>query len=160
MKIEYSEWIKKRFPTHEAALAMCASATQLMVKDFPELIRVRGWVNSVGISKPRHGAEHWWCKTADGEIVDPTAAQFPENLTYIEFREGVDIEPIGKCMNCGAQCYAQNPETGEPIEDVGTCHCSEECRLELEGYYSCKFENYVAPAATAQKESPETCKSN
>lgn len=124
----YNEWIEQNYPTPESARNQCAWATQRMVEAFPELIRTRGWYG---------WSEHWWCKTADGTIVDPTAKQFRPGGTYKEFREGVDPEPLGKCMNCGDYCWPFLNEEGEPVgkdvpgaipqEDVSSCHCSAGC---------------------------------
>lgn len=88
-----------------------------MVLVFPELKRVRGWYG---------GIEHWWCKLGD-EIIDPTAAQFRPGGEYKEFREGIDAEQIGKCMNCGMEIWDKDPETLESIEYYGTSICSKEC---------------------------------
>jgi hypothetical protein len=89
-----------------------------MAEEFPELTRVRGWYGST---------EHWWCKTSGGEIVDPTVVQFRVKREYQEFREGVDPEPIGKCMICGAYCWKGSPNS---------CACSEDCLSELEREYN------------------------
>jgi hypothetical protein len=101
-----------------------------MVEAFPELIRMRGWWGWI---------EHWWCKTPDGTIVDPTRHQWPldRDAVYKEFRDGVDPEPLGKCMNCGDYCWPYLDEEGEPVgkdvlgaikqTHVGSCHCSKSC---------------------------------
>lgn len=96
----YREWITAN--VQGDGLGQCASVTQLMILSFPELIRVRGHYMD-----PCWGPrEHWWCKTSDGEIVDPTAAQFPSvgASEYIEFEDGSE-EPIGKCLECGEYCW-------------------------------------------------------
>ena len=107
----YQAWIHEHYPTSDSARSQCAVATSAMVVAFPELIRVRGWYS---------GIEHWWCKTDSGEIIDPTAHQFPDMglSVYAEFREGVDPEPIGKCLNCGEYCWEWSPSH---------CTCSTEC---------------------------------
>jgi len=101
----------------------CDEATAEMVQQFPELIRVRGHYGHV---------EHWWCKTATGEIIDPTFAQFrvlagQSDWTYVEHREGIDPEPIGKCMNCGGYVWRN--------VGYGSYACSEECGRELQAEY-------------------------
>lgn len=92
----YDSWIAKRYPTPESAKLQCSEATSALVKDFPELTRVRGHV-VVGIDiRP-----HWWCVTPDGRIVDPTAHQWvcaPTN--YNALPEDAE-EPQGKCTHCG-----------------------------------------------------------
>jgi hypothetical protein len=47
---------------------------------------------------------HWWAVTEDGQVIDPTADQFPSPLEYHpadESRGG----PTGRCPNCGGLCY-------------------------------------------------------
>lgn len=124
----YGEWIDQNYPTQDSARNRCAGATLAMIQEFPELTRVRGWYG---------WSEHWWCKTATGEIVDPTAKQFLPGGTYREFRDGIDPEPLGKCMNCGDYCWPFVDKEGDPVgekvpgaikqKNVGGCHCSEEC---------------------------------
>jgi hypothetical protein len=127
----YEAWIKEHYPTPDSARNMCTTASREMTEAFPELIRVRGWFGWV---------EHWWCKTASGEIVDPTRHQWPDiagRSTYREFVDGIDPEPVGKCMNCGEYCWPFLNEEGEPVgenvpgavrqEHVGGSHCSEGC---------------------------------
>lgn len=107
----------------DAVRGSCAEATAEMVRLFPELIRVRGHYGRT---------EHWWCKTATGEIVDPTAAQFgvsegtpdPIGRRYVEHREGIDPEPLGKCLNCGSYVWFN--------AGYGGSACSAECAQELE----------------------------
>lgn len=120
---KYATWIADHVKGD--GLAMCSVYTERMVKDFPELIRVRGWCY-------RH--EHWWCKTADGTIVDPTASQFetfyrlglPSPSDYREFRDGVDPEPIGRCMGCGEYVWEKT---------YGNYACSKECLQDVEYEY-------------------------
>lgn len=116
---EYRAWIDFHYPTLESARHSCQAATEKMVKEFTELTRVRGWVN---------GRPHWWCKAPDDSIVDPTALQFGDSaLDYKEFREGIDQEPIGKCMSCGDFCWVSH-------EGATTYACSKECAMELDDY--------------------------
>lgn len=76
MEQKYKDWIDafiarspKYHGTDEPALrGSCVSATAEMVKAFPELTRVRGFVQP--------GGQHWWCVDPAGNIVDPTVAQF------------------------------------------------------------------------------------
>lgn len=102
----YAQWIAKHFPTRGDAVAACASATAMMVKAFPELRRVRGYYS---------GREHWWCETADGDVVDPTAAQYDSDGEYAALDESKP-HPTGYCANrCGG--YAWNHAS----------YCSDEC---------------------------------
>ena len=105
----YQSWISANVP---AAYGACAEVTLAMQTAFPELTRVRGFYHC-----PVWGArEHWWLVTADGQIIDPTASQFPSRGggRYEPWREG-QREPTGMCPNCGGYCY-----------DGDYC-CSEEC---------------------------------
>ena len=77
-----------------------------MVECFPELERVRG----LAIVEEKDNflptkAPHWWCKTSQGVIVDPTAHQYPTRiLDYSEVDESLG-SPSGRCPNCGNLCY-------------------------------------------------------
>lgn len=100
----YAQWIKDyeaRMGTK--VLGQCAKATQEMVETFPELIRVPGHVYPMGWGK----RAHWWCVTPTGEIVDPTASQFPGGFAgdYEPFEPGTEVR-VGRCMYCGEDLYA------------------------------------------------------
>jgi hypothetical protein len=134
VRSEYAAWIFERYPDREKAAYRCAGAVVAMVEAFPELKAVRGWYGH---------AAHWWCVAPDGSIVDPTAAQFLQPLeeTYTPFRDGIDPEPIGKCMACGEYVWSGT----EPNA------CSPECLADLEA----EFNRYVprsAPPSAAQVE--------
>lgn len=120
MEQKYADWIKAKNITQQSAYGACAEMTLEMNKAFPELIRVRGWYEDP-IWDDR---EHWWLKTPTGEIVDPTAIQFPTkgHSTYREFVEGVDKEPTGKCPECGEWCFD------------GADLCSKECERSYLAY--------------------------
>jgi hypothetical protein len=121
VKPEYKAWIAEWLKTNDP-IGKCSAATLEMQKVFPELIRVRGHYYVPMWSQDR---EHWWLKTKDEEIVDPTAKQFPMGGTadwYTEWEEGRE-EPIGKCMNCGDEVFKS---TG-----VGDCACSKKCHRKL-----------------------------
>lgn len=113
MKAEYLAWIVANgFDNEAAAYGRCAETTDAMVVEFPELARVRGHY----FDRLWGRREHWWCISPDGEIVDPTAAQFPSRGTgrYVQWIEG-SPEPTGKCHNCGAEVFG------------GANFCDEEC---------------------------------
>jgi len=66
-----------------------------LVKKDPSLSIRRGWYyDHLWNSKE----EHWWCVNTEGEIVDPTKAQFPTNGhgDYEEFKGVFDCEQCGK----------------------------------------------------------------
>lgn len=94
----------------------CMKASKAMAKEFPELTVVRGFVRSFD-GEPH---QHWWCKTEDGKIVDPTRQQFLaiEPITYQEVSdEDIHKSYHGRCPNCG-EYFAS--------EDYRTC-CSDQC---------------------------------
>ena len=101
MSKEAAAWIENLKDTR----CKCKELTQEMQKEFPELIRVRGFYHCPYWGK----REHWWLKNKRMEIVDPTAEQFPSKGSgrYEEWIEG-QPEPTGKCMNCGEYCFNGN----------------------------------------------------
>lgn len=112
---KYVAWIARRVPNRLTAQGQCELISAEMAEAFPELTRVRGHYYC-----PYWGERaHWWLKTDEGQIIDPTCSQFPSdgNGEYVEWNEG-DPEPTGKCPNCGEFCF-----------DGGTC-CSESCHVE------------------------------
>lgn len=59
---------------------------------------------------PRHGKyrHHWWLVAPDGEIVDPTMAQFEsaEGLLPEDYCEKkMPVEATGRCLFCGLLLY-------------------------------------------------------
>ena len=116
MKEKYSIWIIKNYPTPESATLQCKEATLGMVKEFPELKRVRGMVHvkePYGLNPTK--CPHWWLITQEGEIVDPVVHQYPLGIVkYVQLDESLGI-PTGKCINCGDFCYKNS------------CVCSEKC---------------------------------
>jgi len=88
-----------------------------MVAAFPELKRVRGHYVTGRKEYP-----HWWCVTAEGTVVDPTAAQFDGLPGFYEPHVEGSPEPTGKCPNCGGYVY-----------DGGTV-CGDACALSYAAY--------------------------
>lgn len=107
MKQEYQDWIDNWLSEHKICAGLCFSATSLMLQSFPELIHVRGYVYD--INNRKHS--HWYLKTIDDEIIDPTAGQFviigdASFLRYEEYFESIDGKlPTGKCIDCGNMIY-------------------------------------------------------
>jgi len=116
MEEKYKNWIKENVTG--TGLGECKKTCELMIKAFPELRMVRGHYDDWDWGK----RGHWWLKTVENKIVDPTSKQFPTNgiAEYIEWEEGKE-EPTGMCPNCGGECYG------------GDSCCSETC-----------FKSYVA----------------
>jgi hypothetical protein len=108
----YQEWIAEN--VSGTGYGECAEVTENMAAAFPELKRVRGYYYCL-LWGPRY---HWWLVDPSGNIVDPTASQFPSTGgQYAEW--GNRIEPTGKCANCGDLIY--NGDTA----------CGPECHREL-----------------------------
>lgn len=125
MKPEHAAWIAAYLDERQGIIrGMCGHATDEMVKSFPELTRTGGFVHhdNGGIT------EHWWCVTSDGEVVDPTAAQFATgSLRYEEFdpadQEHRENVRVGRCLNCGMDLYGADRK----MTDL----CDEDCRAEF-----------------------------
>lgn len=124
MDPRYAAWIAEN--CQGVVAGFCHSRSEAMRKAFPELILCKGYYSS-----PADGSrQHWWLRTPEGEIVDPTASQFMmgDQGSYEEY--SLELHgplPIGKCMNCGAEVYAsENPPA--------SCMCSKECAESFEGY--------------------------
>ena len=116
---KYEVWIvayRKRVITLKNK---CTSATLEMQRAFPELIRKRG---TVLIPFSNRRPTHWWLETPDGTTIDPTESQFGCILEYFE-RDESKPEPIGKCLECGADIYPGAPSGGT---------CSIECNKQFE----------------------------
>lgn len=120
---KYIEWIQENV---SSPLGSCRETTEKMNQVFPELRRVRGFYNCFVWGK----REHWWLVDPEGNIVDPTVAQFPSKGTgeYIELDE-TEEEPTGKCINCGGYTYHQN------------CFCSDACADECANEINCSRQN-------------------
>jgi hypothetical protein len=124
MKPEYAVWIEQNCAGPQAGF--CHSRSEAMKKAFPELILCRGYYSS-----PVDGSRgHWWLKTPEGEIVDPTVSQFVMGAAgvYEEYDLAIHGElPIGKCMNCGSEVFqSANPPS--------SCMCSEACAVSFDAY--------------------------
>lgn len=120
---KYTDWIAKHVPDAATATRQCSSVSRKMLEAFPELVRVRGHYHC-----PYTGEHpHWWLKTADGEVIDPTQQQFQSDFgeqfpaRYVEIDESLP-QPTGKCPNCGGYCY-----------DNKFC-CSDVCSVEYMAY--------------------------
>lgn len=119
---KYTDWMLVNISRDPLEVrGWCGSWTIRMVSVFPELRRVRGHYS---ISS-RHRAEHWWCETAEGEIVDPTVHQFASVDGTYEEHSGP--EPIGECYSCGSYVWKPTPGYGSSV-------CSVECGKEYDAY--------------------------
>lgn len=122
---EYQKYIEDHHSTYESCYRQCAPASKEMQRRFPELQIVRGHVETLG-----GWISHWWLKTEEGEIVDPTAKQFRGILGYEEWVPGEEIQ-VGRCMNCGDEIWrsVQNLEITKQ-----ECICSDSCAKSFEMY--------------------------
>lgn len=96
MKEEYKKYIKQQVAANTTG--RCKEYCIQMLQEFPELHLVRGHHDD-----PIWGLrEHWWLMTKTGEIIDPTANQFPGKGIgeYHVWDEGAP-EPTGMCPHCG-----------------------------------------------------------
>lgn len=118
----YLRWIQDylaRFEYPEFTLGKCEEAVTEMKAAFPELEVVRGHALC---PPPWNVRGHWWLKTKDGTIVDPTAAQFTAGIfSYEEWHEGDPVE-LGICRDCGEPIWG-DPKTFEGSTDF----CDEAC---------------------------------
>lgn len=115
----YRQWIIDRNIDYDEAYGNCQELCVEMMEAFPMLTMVRGhYYCSVWGERG-----HWWLKTDDGEILDPSAVQFPTkgNGVYVEWDESA-AEPTGTCPNCGEYCY-----DGEQVHE----RCYEEFKASL-----------------------------
>ena len=95
----------------------CKEMSEALVRTDPTLTLVRGYYHC-----PFWGEQaHWWVRTADGTIIDPTAKQFPSRGIgeYSEFtgmlecsecgnemkEEDADIE--GRYAFCSYECHGR-----------------------------------------------------
>jgi hypothetical protein len=99
----------------------CREFCDKLIKQDPSLILVRGFYHC-----PEWGKQqHWWCKKADGTIVDPTVRQFPTKgigATYEEFDGWCECEVCGKRVL-----------EADAIIDGRFALCSGKCHRELVG---------------------------
>ena len=99
----------------------CKEACEKLLGDRPDLRLVRGHYFCPYWDTDN---EHWWCVDAEGNIVDPTASQFPSNGhgTYTEFNGTVAC----------AQCGADTPE--DQVYGYGNYgFCSTRCAMRFVG---------------------------
>ena len=98
----YHEYISNLGLTESSAYGKCERVCKAMLETFPDLTLIRGhyWDYEWG------RRQHWWLSDRNGNVIDPTAMQFPSKGTgtYEPWDEG-SPEPTGKCMQCGEYTY-------------------------------------------------------
>jgi len=109
---KYEDWIKENVFD---GTGRCLEFSMKMKEVFPELKLVRGHYICYCWGK----RDHWWLKTEEGVLVDPTKNQFPSKGSgeYEEWCEGRE-EPTGRCLNCRKYVYEN--------EDFCCIECKEE----------------------------------
>jgi hypothetical protein len=104
MDEKYQNWIIDNcYAISSMVRGRCQEICESMQFVFPELILTKGLIWGTDVDGYRKSYPHWWLKTSEGEIIDPTVSQFDfiRMKTYDEAKG----EVTGKCMNCGGMCY-------------------------------------------------------
>jgi hypothetical protein len=98
---KYSDYIAGLGLTQQTAYGKCKETCEEMLKHFPELTLRAGFYEC-----PIWGRrEHWWLTDPAGNLIDPTAVQFPSQGIGDYKSLEPDKRPRGKCPNCGEYCY-------------------------------------------------------
>ncbi len=112
----YNEWIQNNVTE---SYGTCKEVTLKMQEAFPELRRVRGHYYCAIWGE----RGHWWLIDENGNIVDPTKAQFPsKGIGHYDEWDESQKELTGICPNCGDYCYD------------GNSVCSEACHISYASY--------------------------
>jgi len=99
---KYIKYINQLNMTYEKAYGNCEKVCRKMQRQFPELQLIRGHYYCIVWGE----RTHWWLQTECGDIIDPTAIQFPTNGSGVyEPWDETQEEPTGKCIQCGEYCY-------------------------------------------------------
>ena len=141
---EYDSLRRELLQKHGTSSGSCDYFTRVMAERFPELKRVAGFYYAPG-GVASHG-EHWWLTDKDGNIVDPTADQFPSQGTgvYVPYDPKKHSVAKGSCPWCGITLFAfeRKPCSQECAEDLAQewgCKVSEG-PYEVDMEFSCDFE--------------------
>ena len=145
MRPEYQKWIDEYLARVEYPLGRCHEACSEMVLVFPELKKISGHVHCSWGKRA-----HFWLEADTGEVVDPTASQFPVIFGYEVWKPGDKVR-VGKCMNCGEEIW-------KPVYDLTKDHsyygpCSEECFLALKSDLETNGQEAVLDQAIKRVES-------
>lgn len=125
MNEQYAAWIEAYVIQQDGKLlGKCHDAVEAMRTVFPELTIVRGHVHDAQWGK----RGHFWLiditAGRSGEIVDPTASQFPMLIDYEPWRPGDDVR-VGKCMECGEEIWTAMQDLNHPPRS--RWFCTREC---------------------------------
>lgn len=118
MQDRYREWIAQNV---EETYGKCQEVTEAMAAAFPDLIRVRGHYYCFLWGE----RAHWWLVDEAGDIVDPTAAQFPSKGAgeYVPWDESAPV-PTGMCPNCGELVYGGESVCSEACGTAYVAYCT------------------------------------
>ena len=99
----------------------CKEACEELVKENPELKLVRGYYICPLWGKQ----EHWWCKSSNGNIIDPTVKQFPTKGVAAEY---IEFDGYIECAECGKRIKEEDADI-----DGRYAFCSLNCHLKFVG---------------------------
>lgn len=85
---EYAAWIEAYLEQGHAIVGECRTVAIAMREAFPELELRGGFVQ-----RPLGRDLHYWLRAPSGEIVDPTAAQFP-GLALDDYNDADTTDPV------------------------------------------------------------------
>lgn len=130
MSEAHDVWITAFVLEHEhKVMGRCREAVVLMKQAFPELLVSRGHVSTIWGMRA-----HWWLLTPEGEVVDPTASQYPGIFEYLPWEPGDEVQ-VGKCMNCGEEIWEPTDSLDGPPPQKSICSpkCNDEMMEYLDG---------------------------
>ena len=110
----------------------CGKLSRAIKKVFPELRLVAGYYYCPYWGKQ----QHWWCVSPEGDIVDPTACQFPsQDGDYEELAE--ENRPVGECMDCGEDVFRKDRLGND--NPYAPNFCNKNCSDATEAYLGIKY---------------------
>lgn len=110
--LAYATWVS--LEVEGDGYGRCVETVDAMHETFPELKKRFGFFFA---PHPWGRRQHWWLRTPEGKIVDPTGRQHPnghifpesdvcyEDLTDLDPAELRAKVPTGVCMDCGGPVY-------------------------------------------------------
>ena len=125
MNPDYQKWIAEYIDRTPHLRGQCKPACEEMQRAFPELLITKGHVSTVWGRD-----QHWWLKTTEGKIIDPTASQYPVVFSYSEHVEGEPVR-VGTCMYCGKGLMAHSQKEANFIRS-NPPFCNDECASKME----------------------------
>lgn len=135
-RMAYSLWIESE--VQGDGYGKCEEVSKRMHGVFPELEVRFGFFMATA---PWGRRQHWWLRTSEGEIVDPTGRQHPngdlfpqssvlyEDLTDLDDEALADKVPTGVCMDCGGPVYRGQTFCNETCEEATRAYMEGEVNL-------------------------------